>query len=378
MLPWLPAGGAEAVVYEVVKALREERGIECTIVTSVPNEHEWHDRFHALTHRIYHLPNFLPQYAWESFVINMLQTRGIRKLLLSASEFGYTVLPSIKRSVPDLQVYNLLHNDSDLGYFRHSVQYNNHIETHIGVSRSIANKLEKVGGIEQHKIRVIYNGVDLDDRFDPDSIERKAMCDKFGIPRGAHVVAYIGRLSTEKQPLEFVRLAAALKDTRDARFVLVGDGVLRDDVAQAIRAAGLEHQLYWWRDVAPEEVPHVLAVTDVLVIPSSSEGFPMVMLEALAMQVPVVSYDVGEVRAAVTNGVNGWVVPAGDFQALSRHVAELLSQPSLRGHLRARARESVRERGFTRAEMIRGYLEIIDGQRTLRQAAVGHASDLRG
>jgi glycosyltransferase involved in cell wall biosynthesis len=359
LLPWLPAGGAEAVMYEVVKGVQEQTTIECTIVTSLPSENEWHDRFYELTPRIYHLPNFLFGNAWEPFLVNLLETRNIRQVLISASELGYGVLPLLKRAVPEIKVYNLLHNDSDLGYFRHSVQYDEQISTHIAVSSLIGAKLRDVGSISPEKVRVIYNGVDAAGRFNPALTHDADLHTRWDVPAGHPVITFCGRLSQEKQPLEFLRIAEALRDETDAFFLMIGDGQQSELVRQAIENYGLENRLRWWRGLPPEQIPELLAVTDILAITSMTEGFPVVMLEALSMGVAVVTYDVGDVRSAISNGVNGWIIAAGDTMAMRSKLTELAGDAALLARIRACARNLVLDRGFTRDAMIENYMRVL-------------------
>jgi glycosyltransferase involved in cell wall biosynthesis len=359
LLPWMPAGGAEAVMYEVIKGVQERSSIECVIVTSIPSENEWHDRFYELTPWIYHLPNFLPSHAWESFLLNLVQTRQFRQVLISASEFGYTVLPTLKRAAPELDVYNLLHNDSDLGYFRHSVQYDKHISTHIAVSKMIGAKLCKIGSISPDKVQVIYNGVDTATRFNPAATPRAHLHERWELPAGHPVITFCGRLSSEKQPLEFLRIAAELMGSTNAFFVMIGDGQLREQVRLAIESYGLGSRLRWWHGLPPEQVPELLALSDVLAITSSTEGFPIVMLEALSMGVAVVSYDVGEVRTAILNGVNGWVISPGDTAGMLAKLRELVTDPTALARLGQRARDTIIEGGFTRETMIERYVDVL-------------------
>jgi hypothetical protein len=158
LLPSVALGGAEAVAYELARESREHRRIECTIVTSVSTDNESLDRFDGLTRSVYHLPNFLLPNAWKPFVINLVETRGIDRLLIAASELGYSILPALKQRVPGIEVFNLLYPDSGPGYFRHSVQCDQYIKAHIATSSATATKLHDVGGIEVEKIRVINGG----------------------------------------------------------------------------------------------------------------------------------------------------------------------------------------------------------------------------
>lgn len=358
MLPWTVAGGAEAVELEILSGLRVRFQEAISIVTTVQSENEWHWRFRRVTHEIYHLPNFLDSYCWGDFLENLIQTRGVDRVLLSGSEFGYRHLPVLKQRFPQLTVLNLLHNDSPQGHLGRSIEYDPYITTHVAVSQRIAVSLREFGNVPAKKTQVIYNGIDVEEKFNPSrSGETKARV-SLGLPKRVPVVTYIGRLSPEKQPEDFLRLAADLKETH-ARFLLVGDGPLRDVIASQIRQLSLSRRLVWHRGVTPDLVPSVLAASDILAITSAVEGFPLVMLEALAMGVPVITYDVGEVRAAVVSGHNGWVIPRGDRNEFRRRTAALLSDERLLGELKSNARSSICQSSFTTASMVNAYAELL-------------------
>jgi glycosyltransferase involved in cell wall biosynthesis len=172
-------------------------------------------------------------------------------------------------------------------------------------------------------------------------------------------VTYIGRLSREKQPDHFLRLASKLKHRSDLFFLLVGDGPLRDIVEAEIKQLGLQEHLRWYKMVSPEQIPEILAGTDLMVLTSEVEGFPMVVLEALAMGVPVISYDVGDVRSVVQSGVNGFIIPPQQHELLVQKVSEVLSDESMLEGLRKRARVVLIERGFTLERMIKQYQEVL-------------------
>jgi len=357
LLPWLQIGGAETVLYQVMSGLQQL--FRFYLFTTLPDKNEWHDRFYQLTKNIYHLPNFLPEYAWEDFLVNFIHTRDIQQVLISHSEFGYSILPKLKESFPNVRTVNLLHNDSDLGFFRHSVQYDSYLDLHIVVNELIKQKLHAMGKVDLAKVYTIYNAIDEEKVFNPALYQPEKVRERWQLPPGKKVVTYIGRLSREKQPDHFLRLAGKLKHYSDLFFLLVGDGPLRDIVEAEIKQLWLQEHLRWYKMVSPEQIPEILAGTDLMVLTSEVEGFPMVVLEALAMGVPVISYDVGDVRSVVQSGVNGFIIPPQQHELLVQKVSEVLSDESMLEGLRKRARVVLIERGFTLERMIKQYQEVL-------------------
>lgn len=142
-----------------------------------------------------------------------------------------------------------------------------------------------------------------------DDARRARARDGFGLSDADRVVAYVGALSGEKDPLAAV---AALPE--DAILLVAGAGPLADDVAAAARAGGVADRV---RLLGPlDDVRPVYAAADVVVLPSRTEGQPGVAIEACLSGVPVVATDVGGTSSVVVDGSNGLLVPPGDSGAL--------------------------------------------------------------
>jgi glycosyltransferase involved in cell wall biosynthesis len=162
---------------------------------------------------------------------------------------------------------------------------------------------------------VIHNGVALDG---------VAPAPLAGVPP---VIVSVGRLAAPKDPLTLVAALARLP-AGAFRAVLVGGGPQHADVAAAVRRAGLDDavELIGNRD----DVPALLAVADLFVLASRSEGLPMSVLEAMAAGLPVVASAVGGVAEAVVDGETGLLVPPGDAKALADSIGRVLADPQLR------------------------------------------------
>jgi len=191
-------------------------------------------------------------------------------------------------------------------------------------------------------VHVIPNGI----RVGPLPTERDRRCarEALGIPSGAQVVAFVGRLSPEKAPEVLLRAA------RGTGVVLLfaGDGPLRaalepEAVGNAARFLGFV-----------PEVGRVLAAADVLALPSRTEGLPMAVLEAMAAGVPVVASAVGSLPDVLRDGA-GVLVPPDDVEAL-REALRHLADPTPRQAMALTARARVESR-YGAAAMARTYLE---------------------
>lgn len=188
------------------------------------------------------------------------------------------------------------------------------------------------------RIAIVYNAIDLT-RFRPRPPAAAAA------PR----IVMVGRLVAQKNPLLFVRAAAALRRRLPAaQFQLIGDGPLRGAVADAARAAGLEGCL----TLAGErrDVPELLRAADLFWLTSDWEGLPNAVIEAMASGLPVVATDVGGTGELIDAGVEGWVVAAGDCEALVARSLDVLGEPERLARMRAAARRRAERYGM--AQMV--------------------------
>ncbi|AGK05776.1 group 1 glycosyl transferase [Meiothermus ruber DSM 1279] len=119
---------------------------------------------------------------------------------------------------------------------------------------------------------------------------------------------------------------------------MVGDGVLKQSLLARADELGLIDRVIW-----PGFMDGRLAMRafDVFVLPSNYEGFPYVLLEAMAEGLPVVSTRVGGSEEAIANGENGFIVPVGNVQALSESICKLLEDAEMRRRFGQKSLERV-------------------------------------
>lgn len=164
-------------------------------------------------------------------------------------------------------------------------------------------------------VEVIYNGVDLE-ALDPGEIRLQ------NPPR----LVFAGRLMPQKNPLLLVQALAEVKHL-PWECVLIGDGVLRPAVEAEIRRGGLEERFTLTGWIDPAEVIAWYRRSDVLVMPSLSEGLPVAGVQALAMGLALVLSRVGGCVDLVQPGENGFLVESGDCLGFAAALQTLLSDP---------------------------------------------------
>lgn len=188
---------------------------------------------------------------------------------------------------------------------------------------------------------LIRSGIDIREfqEVKGDGLEKKR---EWGVGAGCPLVAMIACFKTQKSPLDFVRVAKIVSDAiADVRFLLVGDGVLRSEIEALIKKLGMDDYilLLGWRN----DIPEILSCVNVLVHTSLWEGLPRVFPQAMASGVPVVATKVDGAPEAIEHGINGFLVPPKDIQAMAEKVIYLIRHPKQAEEMGKKGRDLVAE-----------------------------------
>lgn len=176
-------------------------------------------------------------------------------------------------------------------------------------------------GAERERIRVIANGCDATVFH---ATDRDAARAHLGLSADARLVLYVGRLVAAKGLRELFAATARAAATEPAlELALVGDGPMRDEVARLAAASGVRVHLPG--ALPPHEVARWMAASDLVTLPSHSEGHPNVLIEALACGRPVVATSVGGIPEIVDRA-SGLLVPPADADALAGALAAALGR----------------------------------------------------
>ncbi len=245
-------------------------------------------------------------------------------------------------------------------------------DAYFGVSHRQVSYLTSELGYPEHKIRVISNGVDPT-MFDTTDEGPRA---ELGFAEEDLVVGILAALRPEKDHETFLRAAALVAaEIPEARFLVVGDGERRSSLETLVHRLGATDRVVFAG--VRHDVAAVLRCMDVFVLSSTTECFPMALLEAMASALPAVCTAVGGMSEVVEDGVTGYLVPARDPVALGERVALLLRSPQRRAELGAAAREHVC-RHLTLQHSVheteRRLLEVCSPGRQRNSTRVGQAS----
>lgn len=211
----------------------------------------------------------------------------------------------------------------------------------VAVSEAQAAKV-RAAGVAPERMTTIVNAVG-DDAFTSPSREGRERLERMFARPPRWIIGAAGRLSPEKGFDQLVAAAGLLKATHpDVGVVIFGDGPLRDDLARQIVALDLVDRVVlagFQADLTP-----LLPNLDAGVLPSFTEGLPVVLLEMMAAGVPVVATAVGGIPEVIADGATGWLVPSGNPAELSRRIGAALDDAPARRRVAEQGRDVVRDR----------------------------------
>ena len=202
----------------------------------------------------------------------------------------------------------------------------------IVVSDAVTEVFSQTGvlGDKIGEVLTLHSVVDAKEKFNPAKVDAAGLREELGIPPFAPVVVKVARLAPEKGHLYFLESAkAVLKEVPDAYFLALGEGPLRGSLEKRVREMGIQNRVKFLG--LRRDVPRVLKISQVFSFtPVAGESLGTAALEALAMEVPVVAFNVGGIEASVRHGKTGFLVEPKDVEGLARYTVKLLKDKSLR------------------------------------------------
>jgi glycosyltransferase involved in cell wall biosynthesis len=212
-------------------------------------------------------------------------------------------------------------------------------KAHVNICVSESNRQTGLKAFGGFNAEVIKNGVNPQ-KFDP-AAQYPDVRSACGIPAHHLVVGYIARMTLQKDPVGMVRaFATVAAQAQDVTLLMVGGGELKQAAVDTALSLGISHRVVF-QDFR-QDVPAVLHAMDIYCLPSLWEGFPIGVLEAMAMGKAVIATDVDGTREAVDHEKNGLLVPASDGAALASSIIRLTKDFALRKRLQQHAIDTIR------------------------------------
>ena len=198
-------------------------------------------------------------------------------------------------------------------------------------------------GLPKDKLVMVPNGVNIQEYTRNENADLRQFRRKFALLK-EKLVLYVGRLVYEKGIHVFVNAVPKILGKVDAKFVVVGNGYMKEPLSNLVKSMGLAHKVMFTGFVDDETLKNLQRCADVSVVPSLFEPFGIVALEAMAAKSPIVVSDTGGLSEIVEHDVNGVKVYPENPDSLAWGVTKVLLDEKYANWLRNNAYNTVLEK----------------------------------
>jgi glycosyltransferase involved in cell wall biosynthesis len=223
----------------------------------------------------------------------------------------------------------------------------------VAISEATRQALARYEFLPRLRIRVVYNGIAA---LQPDRERVAALRTELGIPEQAFVMGTVSRMDPVKNQSMMLRaFHRFLQQCPEGWLLVVGDGAERESLQSLAGELGISERVSFTGSVS--QPANHMALMEVFLLSSFTEGTSMTLLEAMSLGIPAVATHVGGNPEIVREGLNGMLVPVDDEQAFAEAMIGLWQEPETRSQLGQGARTRFDER-FSREVMVNAYQEI--------------------
>ena len=206
----------------------------------------------------------------------------------------------------------------------------------IALTEHMKQKMIELLGRERCDIFVIPNGID--DKFFSGYLRKQSPATLEPVNNKKKVILYVGRLEPVKGVRYLVQAVRILidKDLRNIKLLIVGDGSEKRYLEELVKKLGLEDYIVFVGRVPHDKIPEYMASADLFVLPSLSEGFPIVTVEVMVMGLPIIASRVGGLPWIIRDGENGFLVEPRNPRDIAEKITLLLTNDDLRAYMSKR------------------------------------------
>lgn len=298
IFPWMIVGGADLFNLDLIKRLDKEK-YEPIVLTTTPEENSLREQFEEYA-EVYDMSTFLDRKDYIQFADYIIKSRNVNMVVVSNTPYGYYMIPYLKSKYPTIPFIDYIHsidlNDPREAFGRCTMDVDKYLTKTYCCNNFTKKQLEKK--YNKNNVETLYIGTDVK-KFDPKKFNKEKLKEKYGIPKDKKIITFIARLSEEKRPLMFVKIAKKLLEkNKELYFIIAGDGPLMAKVQTKV-----DNNFKLLGMVSESE--EIYAISDITVNCSSLEGLALTSFESLAMGVPNISTDVGGQSELIDETVGG-------------------------------------------------------------------------
>lgn len=354
--PIMALGGAEKIMLDICKQFKK-RGYEPYFISSLPHSAEWREQFERSAKEVFDVGNLVSESNRARFITRYIKYKKIRYVITTNNLAGYQLAKIIKEKNMPVSIVDLIHgqggeNDKG-GWPLLSLPFDKFLDKRVVATDYMKDYLTKKHSIKKDKIYVVHNGIN---KFSG-PIPKPAK--EVSANTGKFIILWAGRFSFEKHPelaIETAKIVAAY--SKEIHFVLAGDGYLKEDLINKINKYRLDNVTISKK--AYTDPYEYMAQSNVLLMTSEMEGFPVVILEAFSCGLPVIATNVGGINEIIMNGENGYLIDYNKDlpKEAAKIIINLSKDPKLARGL-GKAGKKLVEENFTLDAAVQAFIDIL-------------------
>jgi glycosyltransferase involved in cell wall biosynthesis/GT2 family glycosyltransferase len=326
LTPHLGPGGAESVLYDIASTFCSDR-FETLLLATQSRDDSWLAKWRERVDHVYDLAKAVPSEKMTAALCSIITNWRCDTVVIQNSLYGYAAIPHLKKMQPECRIIDVIHSlDNFWDLVAATADVASEIDVRVAMSEALHHRLGNA--------LLVRNGVDLE-RFQPAPLSSNSTKN----------ILFAARLDPVKRPLLVPDIAKALltlRPQRDFRFVIAGDGPEKERFTRRVSKLGLDAEFDFRGQV--NDLAPLYAASDIVLLPSRSEGVPLVILEALACARPVVASKAGSIPEAVDSSCGILIEQFDTAHAaaeFARAIHSLLDQPELRAKMGAAGRRKM-------------------------------------
>lgn len=339
-------GGLELSTIRIAQAMKK-KGVSTVVI--VPHSSPLDQRAHEAN---LHVITITPHWKYGDIFAAFHLARVLRDqqielvLLMQSSDIHLAAVASMITPQVKLVFYQQMNSRYNKRDIIHSWIYSK-LSLWISLTQSMKEDVISFTCVPREKVKVVPLGTDLQ-QFDPSHYNKNEARTLFGLPHKGYTIGVLGRLDKLKgQHILLRAVPEVVKQHPNVMFLIAGDETAgehgyKEYLLKLCRELDIERYVKYLPFT--DDVPRLMAALDVFVLPSFSETFGLVVVEAMAMQRPIIATNAGGLPEIITNGRTGLLIRPRDATAVAWAIHRVLSDSALRLSLGHLAREEALRR----------------------------------
>lgn len=344
------SGGTETVIIQLAQAYRDAGHFVCVCAEDGPGM----DKLRAMDVPVYEIPDMQSKRPGVMVTILRTVSRLLKQERIDVVHTHHRMAAFYTRLLRPFGKFAFLNNVHNTFEDKHALtKFALEKAQNIAVGQAVMDNMVKDYGLPESCVQVIYNAVQAPVVSDtPDPLIRKLR------EQGKFIVGNMGRVNTQKGFEYYIAAAKLCKEQNlPMAFLIVGDGVRYEEMVELVRSEGLEDTVHFMG--FRTDAANVIAQTDLMVLSSLWEGFPLTPIEVFSVKKTIVATDVPGTMEIVQDGENGLIVPMKDPAALAAGIRRLYEDETLRQQLEENALKTYEEK-FSYEKFCENYLELLN------------------